>query len=243
MPTPCPQFVVVAQESTIEPFTGTREQRELRMFLDDLSDLWEQRPDLSDEAKSRRTWGLLAGPVRRELRTQGLGPDENHARLVGALKDTYGDRRPVSQLMTTFYTCSQEGYESVRSFSQRLHDAYLTLTAAQKREGLQPVESAQLVSRLIEGLSCGNTRQWLRQSSVMRPGMTFLDLRKLAIEMQPDVEPVAVQAVTMHKDQSLVKQLAAQMAELTTAVKVLTEQNGELRSRLDRQKEIMDPKD
>ena len=52
--------MVVAQESSIETFNGTREQRELRMFLDDLSDLWEQRPDLSDEAKSRRTWRLLA---------------------------------------------------------------------------------------------------------------------------------------------------------------------------------------
>ena len=86
-----PQYVVVAQETPVEHFTGTREQRELRMFLEDLDDMWVQRPDLIGEAKSRRTWGLLAGPVRRELRTQGLGPDTTYTRLMEALQMTYGD--------------------------------------------------------------------------------------------------------------------------------------------------------
>ena len=66
-----PQYVVVAQEPNIQHFSGSREQRELRMFLDDLEDLWVQRPALSEEAKVRRTLSLLAGPVRRELRKQG----------------------------------------------------------------------------------------------------------------------------------------------------------------------------
>ena len=241
-PTPaCPQFVVVAQETPIEPFSGTREQRELRMFLDDLEDLWEQRPDLTSEAKSRRTWGLLAGPVRRELRTQGLGPEATYQRLVGALNQTYGDRRPVSQLMTAFYTCCQEGYETVRCFSQRLHDHFTALTAAQKRDGVHPVETSQLSSRLIEGLRCANTRQWLRQSLVMRPEMTFLELREQGMAMEPEAAQVSIQAISHqaapreeHEHSKVLQQLTAQMLQLTTAVKTLSEQNEELQGRLDR---------
>ena len=225
-----PQYVVVAQEPNIQHFSGSREQRELRMFLDDLEDLWEQRPDLSEEAKARRTWGLLAGPVRRELRTQGLGPETEFKVLIAALKGTYGDKRPVSKLTTAFFTCSQEGYESVRNFSQRLHGAYLTLTAAQTRDGLHPVEPKQLQERLIEGLRCNNTKQWLKQSLVMRPELTFLELREQAIAMEPENETVAVRMVK--QEQPEMKELLQQMATLVTSVRELTEKNEALTKRL-----------
>ena len=214
------------------------------MFLDDLSDLWVQRPDLDGEAKSRRTWGLLAGPVRRELKTQGLGPQTSYRQLVGALQDTYGDRRPVSQLMNTFYSCSQEGFESVRSFSQRLHEAYDALRAAQVRKEMHPVEPAQLAYRLMEGLRCGNTRQWLRQSSTMRPGMTFLELRKLAIDMEPEeANPAQVQAVQMPQaEEPALKQMARQIEELTSAMKSLAAQNSELRQKVEEARRHPGPK-
>ena len=226
-----PQYVVVAQEPNIEHFSGSREQRELRMFLDDLEDLWEQRPDLTEEAKSRRTWGLLAGPVRRELRTQGLGPEIEYKVLIAALKGTYGDKRPVSKLTTAFFTCSQEGYESVRNFTQRLHGAYLTLTAAQMRDGLHPVEPKQLQERLIEGLRCNNTKQWLKQSLVMRPKLTFLELREQAIAMEPDNETVAVRTLKVEEQPEL-KELMKQMATLVSSVRELSEKNEALTKRL-----------
>ena len=214
------------------------------MFLDDLSDLWVQRPDLDGEAKSRRTWGLLAGPVRRELKTQGLGPQSSYRHLIGALQDTYGDRRPVSMLINTFYTCSQEGYESVRSFSQRLHEAYDSLRAAQEREKMHPVEPAQLSSRLIEGLSSDNTRRWLRQSSKMRPGMTFLELRKEAIDMEPEeAKPAQVQAVQMTQaEDPALKQMARQIEELTAAMKSLAAQSSELREKVEEARRPPGPK-
>ena len=137
----------------------------------------------------------------------------------------------MSQLSTTFYSCHQEGYESIRSFTQRLHDAYLTLTTAQQKEGLSKIEESQLSTRLIEGLKCSNTRQWLKQSLVMRPTMTFLELREQAIAMQPESEPrppQAVAAVSTNPVPQGLDQLVAQMTALATAVQDLTVKNMQL---------------
>ena len=226
-----PQFVVVAQDSVVQPFSGTREQRELASFLEDLDELWEQRPDLTDKGRARRAWGLLAGPVKKELRTQGLGAESSYSEMVKALKTTYGDRRPVSQLTTAFFTCRQEGYESVRSYSQRLHDSFLTLRSAQRRDGCHQLEPSQLPARLIEGLQCQNTRQWLRQSLVMRPEMSFLELRELAISMQAEAaETVTVQAHTATTPAAseavpnpILEQLLIQMTAMANQMKLLTE--------------------
>ena len=189
-----PQYVVVVvKEPQIQPFDGSRD---LSMFLEELEDMWHQMSDLTDTAKSRRAWRLLAGPVQLEMRTQGLGPEAPYHCLMGALKETYGDRTPLSQLMIAFYSCSQQEDEGVREFTRRLHDCFLAVSAAQERDGLHPLEARQLTTRLIEGVRCSKMRQWLKWTRAIQPGVSFPDIRRQAISLELDCEPVGLNAVT-----------------------------------------------
>ena len=67
---PGENFIVVP-EVHVHPLTGAG-ARELRIFFDELDNLWVQRPDVTTERKGRIIWSYLTEPVRRELRTQEL---------------------------------------------------------------------------------------------------------------------------------------------------------------------------
>ena len=58
----------IAREPVIPVFSG----RDLQEFQESLNLLWELRPDLTTEMRSRRIWMLLSLSVKRELTTQGL---------------------------------------------------------------------------------------------------------------------------------------------------------------------------
>ena len=208
---------VMSHEPTIQRFSGTREPREVQCFLEELEDLLEQRQDLTDAAKSRKTWSLLARQVQVELRTQGLGPDKPVKEIKDALLDTYGDKRSVAQLSPQFYNCRQEGYEDIRHFSQRLHEIFRALVDAQKAEKTQALDDKQLRARLVDGIASPNIRQGLRQHLTFNGEATFLAMRKKALEIEADFidgPSQAVQAVRAETSSEEVNSVSPTMAEL-----------------------------
>ena len=186
------RLVVVQQEQELDLFTG----RDLAEFKESLEDLWQSRPDIAEGARSRKTWKLLSPAVKRELQTQGLSSSATLDDLTKALEETYGDRRPVSQLAAEFYACRQEGYEGVISFSQRLHQTYSALAGAQRKAGAATVELAQLKERFLEGMRDPATKNLTRQYLHVKPDATFQELRREAEKMEVSVEVPNVAQVT-----------------------------------------------
>ena len=208
-------------EPIIQRFSDTGDHRELQYFLEELDELWEVRTDLTPTAKSRRTWRLLDQTVQVELRTQGLGPQTEFDGLITALKKTYGDKRTVSQLVILFYKCQQESNEDIRRFSQRLHEAYRDLVAAQGREKLHIIEVKQLRSQLIDGIASEIIRQLLRQFVDFNPEAKFLDVRERALDIEADflhdqLRPPTVQ--TVQTPPSELDPLVRPVSTLTTEV-------------------------
>ena len=192
-------FIVVANSDTfVHTFHG-RSPREVTSFVGELRAKWDERPDLQDPAKGRFVWNHLSEDVRREMSCQGLGASSDSGVLLQALKDTYGDRRSMAQLVMEFYGCRQEGYESVRHFSQRLHEAFTAYTSAQARDGTPAAGESVLTERLIEGLNEEGLKLHLRQHRMSNPNCSFGDLRKVAFRLRggEGVPPVAVDAINV----------------------------------------------
>ena len=221
-----PEYIVLPQESPVQIFTG-RGSRELTLFLEDLEELWDQRPDLSNEARGRKSWALLSDDVRRELRCQGLSNTSSPGDIKKALCSTYGEKRTLSQLAMSFHGCRQEGFESLRTYSQRLYEAFTAFKSTQTREGLTTVETSLLRDQFVEGLQSESLKIHLRQYKLMNAACTFVGVRDVAFKLQ-GVEPetagvhsVAAPTLTAPKDD-----LHHAMADLKKQVEQLTSQLG-----------------
>ena len=207
----------IAQEPVIPVFSG----RDLQEFEESLDLLWELRPDITTEIRSRRMWMLLSPSVKRELNTQGLDSSTKVATLREALEETYGDRRSVSQLAVAFYSCSQESCEGVISFSQRLHQAFSALARAQRRGGAAPVEVAQLIERFLEGMRDSTSRSLARHYIMLKPQATFQELRREAERTEVEqLSPLAEKSSAV---------AARQVAEIADVMQEMAAELGKLR--------------
>lgn len=217
---PVQNIVVVPQEQNISPLTG-HSPRELHQFLDDLEDLWVQRPDYKAEQKSKRTWNCLSREVKQELQCQGISRDTPYAEIISRLKATYGERRNVSQLAVAFHSCQQGQYETLRRYTQRLQAAYQSLVGAQKAMKCRPIEPSMLTEQFIEGLQMQQLKVHLRQCRMTMAETPFEEMREIAIKLQGgDEEEITVKAAAVKTEDDHQKPMAA-MADATKALEAV----------------------
>ena len=218
-------MMIVPHEVEVPMFHG-RDPRcaSLRDFQHALEDLWQQRPDFTPANRSNRAWHKLTAPVRRELETQGLDHQSPVEDLLRALKDTYGDQRSVSQRAGDFYGCKQEGFEGLRSYSQRLHEAFRSLVSAQVKARRATVDGNMLIERFLEGMRDSLLKNLTRSYQLAHPRATFQEIRTEAMEMEEaGVDPPVVQ-----------QHAASRPADDTVAqIKLLREEIATLRQKVE----------
>ena len=217
---------VIATEPEICLFTG-QGHRELELFLADIEYAFKTRPDWNLEIQSLRIWRALGEKVQTELRCQGLSKTSTPAEIRRALQRTYGDRRSVHRLVTTFQSMSQEGFEDISSYSQRLYRAFEHLKDAQKREGVTQMDNGQLVSKFIDGIQDPVLRMHLRQKKETDEDISFASLRDYAkkirgddVENQVDTQ-ARVQAVHTNSKDDVTERLLKMMERMETRLEKL----------------------
>ena len=226
---PARQMMVIASEPEISLFTG-QGHRELELFLLDLEYAFKIREDWNEETKSLRLWRALAEKVQTEMRCQGLNNNSRAAELIAALKKAFGDKRSVHKLVTDFQSMSQEGFEDISSYSQRLFKAFEQLKAAQGRENLTKSEDKQLISKFIDGVRDPAMRMHLRQKKEAEPDIAFPKLRDYAKRIRgEDVEEdptTSVQAVALQPRQDdVTERLLKMMERMETRLEKLEQEN------------------
>ncbi|RUS69019.1 hypothetical protein EGW08_023219 [Elysia chlorotica] len=180
------QIVIIPQlERSVRRFDGDQGHQDLERFLEDVESAWAQRPGQTDQERAAYLWSHLGSNVRDELYCQGVGRGDK-AVLLEALRETYGDRRSLSNLSLAFHSARQEGYEGVRQYSTRLHAAFVDLNRQQKRQNLAELDEACLRNRLIEGLSDEYLKIHLKQYITLHPHTSFQELRKVVLMWAPD---------------------------------------------------------
>ncbi|KAK3798229.1 hypothetical protein RRG08_022782 [Elysia crispata] len=97
------KIVIIPQmERSVWRFRGQAGHQDLERFLQDLEAALAQRPYQADSERATFLWSNLGSEVRDEFACQGVDRGDKNA-LLEALRDTYGNRRPLSSLSLAFF--------------------------------------------------------------------------------------------------------------------------------------------
>ena len=205
-------------------------------FEEEIGALLRARPGLSAQQKKDLVYRNLGRDVRSELSCQ---PEKGTAEeLLQALKEIYGDRRPLNTLALEFYGCRQGAYETLRHYSHRLNKCFKNLQSGHSRDSAGPVPEVLLRDQLISGLRSEGLRIHLIQKRITDPDSTFLQVRELALqlsskEVEESSSGLATQAVMAeqhHLPATLPPAASTQSAEMKHMMELL----GRLTERVDR---------
>ena len=126
----------------------------------------------------------LVRDVRSELSDQ---PEKGTVEeLLKALKEIYGDRRPLNTLALEFYGCRQGAYKTLRHYSHRLNKCFKNLQSGHSRDSAGPVPEILLRDLLILGLRSEGLRIHLIQKRIADPESSFLQVRELALQLSKE---------------------------------------------------------
>ncbi|GFS19132.1 Pol polyprotein [Elysia marginata] len=209
------QIVIIPQlERSVRRFTGQAGHQDLELFVEDVEAAWAQRPNQTDQERAAFLWSHLGNDVREEFSCQAVDRSDKNA-LLEALRETYGDRRPLSSLSLAFHSTRQETYEGVRQFSTRLHAAFVNLNRMHRRNRISEVDEECLKSQLIEGLKDEFVKMSIRQHAANNPQASFHELRKRLLMWKPDrdVEPTCSGITPLHQPdhQNSIEELMKQL--------------------------------
>lgn len=109
-----------------------------------------------------------------EARLQTSGVQTNPTVLLEVLKDVFGERRSLSQLLAAFYERKQGEKESLREYLHALHQ--LAQSICSKKGGVFPDEKLVLRNQFIEGLGDTLFRE-LRKRVRENSSLSFLQIR------------------------------------------------------------------
>uniref|UniRef100_A0A2C9L7U9 CCHC-type domain-containing protein n=1 Tax=Biomphalaria glabrata TaxID=6526 RepID=A0A2C9L7U9_BIOGL len=175
------------------------------------------------ELGSLNTWCIQRRNVKAELRCQPQTKKARPEALMRGLRSTYGERRSVNCLIGQLFRISQHQYESVRTYSHRLFQAFEALTDRQRALSETPFSKSILRDQFVENLSDRILRRDLRERLLDRPETEFLALRDMAIRWAQD-EDVAPQVNVTCREIKIEGQLAAlskQVEELAAQIVLL----------------------
>ena len=172
---------VVSSDVNVSMFNGASPFED---FEEEIGALLRARPGLSAQQKKDLVIRNLGRDVRSELSCQ---PEKGTAEeLLRALKDIYGDRRPLNTLALEFYGCRQGAYETIRHYSHRLNQSFRNLQSGHSRDSAGPVPEILLRDQFISGLRSEGLRIHLIQKRIADPESTFLRVRELALQLSSE---------------------------------------------------------
>ena len=160
---------VVSSDVNVSMFNGASPFED---FEEEIGALLRARPGLSAQQKKDLV-----------IRQPEKGTAEE---LLRALKDIYGDRRPLNTLALEFYGCRQGAYETIRHYSHRLNQSFRNLQSGHSRDSAGPVPEILLRDQFISGLRSEGLRIHLIQKRIADPESTFLRVRELALQLSSE---------------------------------------------------------
>ena len=171
---------IVSSDVNVSMFNGASPFED---FEEEIGALLRARPGLSAQQKDLVIRNL-GRDVRSELSCQ---PEKGTAEeLLQALKEIYGDRRPLNTLALEFYGCRHGAYETIRHYSHRLNQSFKNLQSGHSRNSARPVPEILLRDQLISGLRSEGLRIHLIQKRIADPESTFLQVRELALQLSSE---------------------------------------------------------
>ena len=196
-PVPRPVYVM-ARESKIKRFygEGSGDSEEVDDFITDIRRVWSGQT-LSRAGKLdiiRQNVGPL---VKDEILCLETEVQQDPEQVLNKIREVFGERRSVSELLQVFYNIKQESGERVRVFSHRCKAAFSSILNRQRvlKENLSDARILRdhFISHLGSEVLVANLREEVYQT----PGSTFHHLREKAIRFANDERPGAISAAAV----------------------------------------------
>ncbi|XP_072170020.1 uncharacterized protein [Diadema setosum] len=220
------------KEKKIRPFDGTDGVDD---FIEDIRAGMKLRK-LKGEGAVDYVMAHLEGAARQEIRHRPAGEKEDAESILRTLELTFGDRKTVGQLTRQLFNRTQREEESVAQFG------YALMGVAAKMEGKTgaPEVEAALKEQFQSGLRDIVLRREVRRLVKDSPGLSFLEVRDWAVEMdegERSARPYWKAGTSCQVDATMA--MGKMVEELTSAIKNQTEvlekmryQQGELAVRV-----------
>ncbi|CAG2204694.1 uncharacterized protein [Mytilus edulis] len=115
-----PKVVFTPRERKIEKFSGRKEDSQtLEEFIEDVELTIKSRPT-PEEEKVNFIISLLEGPAKEEIRYRPLSEKKTTKSVLSILREVFGERGTISELLSDFYVCKQTETQTLQEFSHIL---------------------------------------------------------------------------------------------------------------------------
>jgi hypothetical protein len=185
--------VVLMPRREIPVFSGERGQA-VGEFVEQVEEAWASQGLARSRDRMRFLWSHLSTRVRDEILCYPEDVRDSGRKVLGILKEVYGDKRSVCQLLTSFNGMYQRAGEDVREFGTRLNRAFRALVESQRQEGQEVLSETLLRDHFIGQLSDVLLSRQLKEKVFDNAQLSFFEIREAAIRWDSGAHPSALAA-------------------------------------------------
>lgn len=173
-------YIYVPRERQVQFFCGEWEKdgRSVEEFIEEVERVIRTREQTTEE-KCDFILSLLRGPALEEVRLCMGNRSVGSSDLFSFLRNAFGERRSVAQLLQSFYNRKQADGEDLRDYSHAL--SQILSSVVKQSTNAVPDEKTVLRDQFIEGLRHVPLRRELRKMVRERPDSSLLDVRNEAL--------------------------------------------------------------
>lgn len=230
-----PKVVFTPRERKINNFSGKRDSDiTVDEFIEDIELALKTRPT-SDIEKVNFIISHLEGPAREEVRYRSTAEKKKPKDILDILREVFGDRVTISELLSDFYQCKQED----ETLQEYCHKLMCKLDRVCKRDQKVITDrDTTLRNQLAENVKEVWLRRELKKRIRSTPSITFSDIREEATLLVEDSKDTAV--ATTNDYEYEVPVLATQSVPKTTESTDLSKLLLDLKSEMKNMREEME---
>ena len=184
--------VIMARDVPIRRFNGYGEESDRAIdFIEDVKRAWNKQPGLSNAGKLDILLQNIGPIVRDELKCQPSSIRDDADEALTCIVSVFGEKRSPAILYDILRQTRQHQGETVRLFSHRIRTAFNALTNRQTTLNVHVEPETTLRDHFVSAVSCQMLSRYLAERIATNQGMSFLDIREVAIRWARDEDATA----------------------------------------------------
>lgn len=179
-----PVTVVVQRERRLRSFDGKGDEDATHWCKDAEAALRTQ--NLIGRDAADYVWCHLEGPAKKEMACRTVDERCDAQTIFKILRDTFGERASVTQLLRSFYERKQRDGESIIEYSHELASCVDRLDSVSPR--YVPNRDTMLRDQLVENVRESMLRWELKKKTEAQPSASFIEIRDMAVRWTAETD-------------------------------------------------------
>lgn len=224
--------VVVPRDRKVKNFSGSDSDSwpNVEDFIEEIEGIFKAR-EMTNDVALDFILSHLENPARDEIKLYQKSDRNTAEKLFKILREAFGEKRSLPQLLKKFYDRQQQDEESIMQFSHALREYFGRVTA--KCPSAANDSDKTLRDTFVDNLRDSLLRKELKRFIRCTPHTTFLDIREEAIRWSEDDPETAdhnavVDKIKAHAPHKQPSDSASTPSDLTTIMQALTKQQEQI---------------